>query len=142
MKMTTLETPAEAATRTGMSLTHMFIVSDVSKSVAFYRDVLGASVLREGEPSVLALGGGWLILNIGGGPTDDKPGVTMAPPTDATRVASALNIRVADAPATYDEWSRRGAAFLTEPVDFGWEIRCYLRDPDGHLIEVGQTKTG
>jgi lactoylglutathione lyase len=29
--------------------------------------------------------------------------------------------------------------FLTPPKDHGREIRCYMRDPDGHLIEVGQT---
>ncbi|MGW0432983.1 VOC family protein [Micromonospora sp. NPDC003197] len=32
----------------------------------------------------------------------------------------------------------RGGEFLTEPKDHGMEIRCYLRDPDGYLIEVGQ----
>ena len=32
-----------------------------------------------------------------------------------------------------------GATFLTPPIDRGREIRCYLRDPDAHLIEVGQT---
>jgi catechol 2,3-dioxygenase-like lactoylglutathione lyase family enzyme len=40
--------------------------------------------------------------------------------------------------ATYEDWSARVAEFLTEPKDHGREIRCYLRDPDGHLIEVGQ----
>lgn len=49
-----------------------------------------------------------------------------------------MNVRVADMAATRAEWEARGARFLTEPVDFGHEIRCYLRDPDGHPIEVGQ----
>jgi lactoylglutathione lyase len=49
-----------------------------------------------------------------------------------------LNIRVADVNAVYQEWKARGADFLTEPKDHGREIRCYMRDPDGHLIEVGQ----
>jgi catechol 2,3-dioxygenase-like lactoylglutathione lyase family enzyme len=38
----------------------------------------------------------------------------------------------------YRDWSARGATFLTEPKDHGYEIRAYIRDPDGHLIEVGQ----
>ena len=45
---------------------------------------------------------------------------------------------VLDSARTYEEWSARGAEFLTEPKDHGREIRAYLRDPDGHLIEVGQ----
>ena len=46
---------------------------------------------------------------------------------------------MADIQAAYQEWRSKGAVFLTEPKDHGREIRCYLRDPDGHLIEVGQT---
>ena len=54
-------------------------------------------------------------------------------------MSSFLNIRVADIQAVYDEWSARGAEFLTPPQDRDAEIRCYIRDPDGHLIEVGET---
>jgi len=46
----------------------------------------------------------------------------------------------ADIAAVYADWSAKGAQFLTEPIDRGPEIRCYLRDPDGHLIEVGQSR--
>ena len=80
-----------------------------------------------------------MILNDGGGPTDDKPDVTLAPPTDPTAVSSFLNIRVSDIHAKYNEWRAKGAEFLTAPIDRGREIRCYMRDPDGYLIEVGQT---
>jgi catechol 2,3-dioxygenase-like lactoylglutathione lyase family enzyme len=80
----------------------------------------------------------WLILNVGGGPTDDKPDVTLEPPGDPSRTSAFLNLRVADIQQVYAEWSARGAEFLTPPIDRGGEIRCYLRDPDGHLIEVGQ----
>ncbi len=55
------------------------------------------------------------------------------------RVSAFLNIRVADIHAAYEEWRARGAEFLTPPKDHGAEIRCYMRDPDGHLIEVGQS---
>ena len=61
-----------------------------------------------------------------------------APPQSPHVLTSSLNIRVADINAVYREWKERGAEFLTEPKDHGGEIRCYLRDPDGHLIEVGQ----
>ena len=95
--------------------------------------------MLEGEPTVVALANGWIIINVGGGPTDDKPTVTLEPPSDQDRVSAFLNIRVADIHAVYEEWSGRGAEFVTPPIDRGREIRCYIRDPDGHLIEVGQS---
>jgi len=76
---------------------------------------------------------------VGGGPTDDKPAVTLETPPDPDRVSSFLNVRVKDIAAVYAEWSARGAQFLTPPKQHAYEIRCYIRDPDGHLIEVGQT---
>ena len=101
--------------------------------------MLGGETVLEGEPSIVALANGWIIINAGGGPTGDKPSVTLETPPDPDRVSSFLNIRVADIHAIYDEWSARGAQFLTPPEQRATEIRCYLRDPDGHLIEVGQT---
>jgi hypothetical protein len=100
--------------------------------------VLGGEVLKDGEPTIIALANSWIIINAGGPPTDDKPTVTLEPPSDPDRVSSFLNIRVADIRAIYEEWRARGAEFLTPPTDRGVELRCYLRDPDGHLIEVGQ----
>jgi catechol 2,3-dioxygenase-like lactoylglutathione lyase family enzyme len=87
----------------------------------------------------VALANSWIIINVGGGPTDDKPSVTLETPPDPNRVSSFLNIRVADIQAVYAEWGERGAEFLTPPKEHEAEIRCYIRDPDGHLIEVGQT---
>ena len=87
----------------------------------------------------VALSNSWIIINVGGGPTDDKPTVTLETPRDPDRVSSFLNIRVKDIEAVYAEWSARGAQFLTPPKQHQYEIRCYIRDPDGHLIEVGQT---
>jgi catechol 2,3-dioxygenase-like lactoylglutathione lyase family enzyme len=122
----------------GILLTHFVVSEDVDRSRRFYTEVLGGELVMEGEPSIVALANGWVIINVGGGPTDDKPTVTLEAPSDPDRVSSFLNIRVADVAATYADWSARGAEFLTPPQDRGREIRCYLRDPDGHLIEVGQ----
>ena len=120
-------------------LTQFIVSSDVERSRRFYTEVLGGETVLEGEPTVVALANGWIIINIGGGPTDDKPTVTLEPPSDQDRVSAFLNIRVADIHAVYEEWSGRGAEFVTPPIDRGREIRCYIRDPDGHLIEVGQS---
>jgi hypothetical protein len=100
--------------------------------------VLGGEAVLEGELSIVALANGWVTISGGGGPTDDKPNVTLVPPSDPDHASSFLNIRVADISAVYEEWSSRGAEFLTPPIVRGSEIRCYMRDPDGHLIEVGQ----
>jgi catechol 2,3-dioxygenase-like lactoylglutathione lyase family enzyme len=123
----------------GIVLTHFVVSADVERSRRFYADVLGGEVLRAGEPTIIALANSWIIINLGGPPTDDKPRVTLQPPTDRDRVSSFLNIRVADIHSVYDQWRARGAEFLTPPTDRGVELRCYMRDPDGHLIEVGQT---
>ncbi len=123
----------------GIVLTHFVVSGDVARSRRFYTDVLGGEAVMEGEPSVVALANSWIIINTGGGPTDDKPGVTLQTPPDPSRTSSFLNIRVADIAAVYQQWSARGGEFLTPPIDRGPEIRCYLRDPDGHLIEVGQS---
>jgi catechol 2,3-dioxygenase-like lactoylglutathione lyase family enzyme len=124
----------------GIILTHFIVSDDVERSRRFYTEVLGGETVRGGEPSFVALANSWIIINVGGGPTDDKPTVTLESPKDPDRASSFLNIRVADIQAVYAEWSARGANFLTPPKDHKAEIRCYLRDPDGHLIEVGQTK--
>ena len=64
--------------------------------------------------------------------------MTLVPPSDPDHASGFLNIRVADIGAVYETWSARGAEFPTPPIDRGSEIRCYMRDPDGHLIEAGQ----
>jgi catechol 2,3-dioxygenase-like lactoylglutathione lyase family enzyme len=127
--------------REGILLTHFLVAADVERSRAFYAGVLGGETVMEGEPSIVQLANSWIIINVGGGPTADKPEVILETPPDPTRASSFLNIRVADIHALYDEWRSRGAAFITPPQDLGSEIRCYIRDPDGHLIEVGQTTT-
>jgi catechol 2,3-dioxygenase-like lactoylglutathione lyase family enzyme len=122
----------------GIVLTHFVVSDDVQRSRRFYTDVLGGEAVMAGEPTIVALANSWIIINNGGGPTDDKPAVTLETPRDLDRVSSFLNIRAADIHALYEQWSGRGAEFLTPPVNNGREIRAYLRDPDGHLIEVGQ----
>jgi len=126
----------------GIVLTHFIVARDIERSRRFYTEVLGGRVVFSGEggqPTNVALANSWIVISVGGGPTDDKPSVTLETPPDPDRVNSFLNIRVKDIEAVYAEWSARGAQFLTPPKQHAYEIRCYIRDPDGHLIEVGQT---
>jgi catechol 2,3-dioxygenase-like lactoylglutathione lyase family enzyme len=120
-------------------VTATLIVADVERSMAFYRDVLGAEVLRVGEPTLLRLGNIWLIINVGGAGTDDKPDVIATPPRHPKELSLFLNLRVSNIRQLYDRWRSRGATFITEPKVHASELRCYMRDPDGYLIEVGQT---
>jgi catechol 2,3-dioxygenase-like lactoylglutathione lyase family enzyme len=126
-----------------MVLTHFIVSEDVERSRRFYTEVLGGTVVfsgqPSGEPTNVSLANSFIVISVGGGPTDDKPEVTLETPPDPDRVSSFLNIRVKDIAAVYAEWSARGANFLTPPKQHQYEIRCYIRDPDGHLIEVGQT---
>jgi catechol 2,3-dioxygenase-like lactoylglutathione lyase family enzyme len=122
----------------GILVTHFLTVRSVAASRAFYSEVLGGQVVLEENPCMVKLANSWLIMNPGGGPTPDKPGISLVANERSDEVSSFLNLRVADIEACYREWSQRGAEFVTEPIDRGAEIRCYMRDPDGYLIEVGQ----
>ena len=123
----------------GIVLTHFLTVADVSRAADFYARILGGDVVRRGEPTIIRLANSWVIVNVGGGPTDDKPTVTLQTAQNPNEAAGFMNIRVADVWECYENWRSNGAEFLTEPKDHGREIRCYMRDPDGYLIEVGQS---
>jgi catechol 2,3-dioxygenase-like lactoylglutathione lyase family enzyme len=134
---------AEPPPAAEMVLTRFIVSRDVERSRRFYTEVLGGRVVfsgqPSGEPTNVALSNCYIVISVGGGPTDDKPAVTLETPPDPDRASSFLNIRVKDIHAVYAEWKARGANFLTPPKQHAYEIRCYIRDPDGHLIEVGQT---
>jgi catechol 2,3-dioxygenase-like lactoylglutathione lyase family enzyme len=123
----------------GVEVTQILVVTDTQRSTAFWTEVLGAEVYRQYESSVvLRFGGSWVLLVTGGGPTPDKPLVTFAPPAEPDRVSHAMTLRVDDCKAAYEALKERGAEFLTPPYSWGGEVRCFLRDPDGHLIELSE----
>jgi catechol 2,3-dioxygenase-like lactoylglutathione lyase family enzyme len=127
----------------GIIATHFVVASDVQATVTFYSDVLGGHVVwravHPGAPTYIRFANIWIGVNVGGGPTTDKPSVSLGAHEDTSRYDTFLNLRVADIHAIYEEWQARGASFLTPPLDNqGYELRCYLEDPDGRIIEVGQ----
>lgn len=126
----------------GVELTQLLVVSDIARAREFYTDVLGAELYREygGTSAVLQFQGNWLLLVTGGEPTEDKPTVVFAPPDDPDRVSHQLTLRVPDCWAAYEVLRSRGAEFLTPPTDRGGEIRCFFRDPDGHLLEISEVR--
>ena len=136
----------EMPPREGFSVAHFLTVADVERAARFYESIFGGRIVTRGDnlgaPAFVQIANMWLILYYGGGPTPDKPSVTLSTPTDPHRASIFLNIRVADMQTSYALWRDRGAVFMTEPMDKVGETCCYLRDPDGHLIEVGQSKPG
>jgi catechol 2,3-dioxygenase-like lactoylglutathione lyase family enzyme len=130
----------------GFTVAHFLTVADVERSLRFYETVFEGRVLSRGDssgaPGYIPIANTWLLVNPGGGPTPDKPTVTLSVPPDPNRISSFMNIRVADIQACYELWRGRGAEFITEPKPKYGETRCYIRDPDGYIIEVGQSNPG
>ena len=133
----------EMPPRKGFIVTHFITVADIERSARYYERVFGGRILSLGDSKGgsghILIANTWLIVNVGGGPTTDKPSVTLSVPADPDKVSSFLNIRVADIQACYELWKSRGAEFITKPIPKHREIRCYIRDPDGYIIEVGQS---
>ena len=133
----------EMPPRDGFTVTHFITVADIDRSADFYEKVFGGRILSRGDSKGasghIQIANTWLIVNVGGGPTPDKPTVTLSVPADPDKISSFLNIRVADIQACYKLWKSRGAEFITPPIPKYGEMRCYIRDPDGYIIEVGQS---
>ncbi|MFI5714274.1 VOC family protein [Nocardia sp. NPDC051750] len=122
----------------GLLVTHFLTVRDIATARDFYADIFGGEVVLAENPAIVKVANSWIIMNPGGGPTPDKPGITLRPPEPGDPVSAFLNIRVADIATFHADAIAKGAEFVTEPIDRKAEVRCYLRDPDGYLIEVGQ----
>jgi predicted enzyme related to lactoylglutathione lyase len=133
----------EMPPRDGFSVAHFLTVADIDRSLRFYETVFGGRALSRGDskgaPGYIQIANTWLLVNVGGGPTPDKPSVTLSVLADPDKISSFMNIRVADIQACYKLWKSRGAEFITEPIPKYGETRCYIRDPDGYIIEVGQS---
>lgn len=132
----------EMPPREGISVAQFLTVADIDRSVRFYETVFGGRALSRGDskgaPGYIQIANTWLLVNVGGGPTPDKPSVTLTVP-DPDKINGFMNIRVADIQACYELWKSRGAEFITPPIPKYGETRCYIRDPDGYIIEVGQS---
>lgn len=123
-------------------LTTILVVADLEKSKAFYQNILGAELFREygGTSAVFKFLQHWLLLVTSGEPTEDKPDIHFKPPLDTQVVSQAFTIRVKDCIASYEILKKRGANFITPPYDWGQEIRCFFKDPDGYLFEISEYK--
>jgi catechol 2,3-dioxygenase-like lactoylglutathione lyase family enzyme len=125
----------------GAELGHVLVVSDIPTSRDFYRNVLGATLITEyGDNScVLSVCGSWVLLIKVGDRAESPADLTFTPPSDASIISHELTLRVPDCRAAYESLVSRGVELLGPPVPgWGGETRCFLRDPDGHLIEISE----
>jgi predicted enzyme related to lactoylglutathione lyase len=140
------QTSYEMPPREGFTVAHFPTVADIDRSARFYETVFGGRISGRGDssgaPGYIRIANTWLIVNVGDGPPPDKPSITPSVPAAPDAISSFKNIRVADIQACYELWRSRGAEFITEPKDQYGETRCCIRDPDGYIIEVGQSKSG
>jgi catechol 2,3-dioxygenase-like lactoylglutathione lyase family enzyme len=125
----------------GVELAHMLVVRDIPRARAFYRDVLGARIEYDTPTTCFVrFQGASIVLVTGSGPSRDKPGVSFAQPASPYRVSHMITIRVPDCHSAYETLKRRGAQFLTPPVEWDSELRCFFRDPDGHMLEISELR--
>jgi len=124
----------------------VMVTKDMKKSRAFYVDILGGKPILD-FPTFMKVTVGNLSLAIDqpdnyAQESPDKPGIRRkdADDADEVTVSSFLNLRVPDIEVSVKEWKEKGVTVVMPPSDRGSEVRCYLRDPDGHVIEAGQTK--
>jgi catechol 2,3-dioxygenase-like lactoylglutathione lyase family enzyme len=126
----------------GVELSCFLVVSNYARSLAFYHDVLGATVIREipGTFCILSFAGSQILLSAPAGSAKDKPVATDPPPPNNKSVISELSIRVPDCSAAYEVLRSRGAEFLTPPFEWSDEVRAFFHDPDGHLLEIREVR--
>lgn len=124
----------------GSEISTILVVSDINKSKEFYIDGLGATIFREygGTSMVIEFLGHWLVLVTSGEPSADKPTTSFLPPENLDSVSHSFTIRVKDCHRSYSILLEKGIDFITPPYDWGAEIRCFFRDPDGHLFEISE----
>lgn len=116
----------------------VLVVEDLDRALRFYCDLLGLPLgHRSGSFAQLATGATRVSLY-------ERPamattlGRELAPPSlDAPGFE--LGFKVDDCDAAYEELVTAGATADVPPTDRPWGQRtAYVRDPDGHLVELAQ----
>ena len=121
------------------ALTTILVVSDLFKSKSFYIDILGAELYREyGDSVVLRFLGNWILLVLPGGSSEDKPDIHFRIQKEPNIVSHSFTIRVQNCKESYKILKSRGVLFITPPFERGSEVRCFFKDPDGHLFEISE----
>lgn len=123
-------------------LTNILVVNNMKAALHFYIDQIEGELFREyGEnSSVIKLLGNWILLVTPGGPTADKPNIHFKTTNNPDLVSHSFTIRVENCRESYEILRKRGVEFISAPYDWGMEVRCFFKDPDGHLFEISELK--
>jgi len=116
----------------------ILIVEDMDRALRFYTDVLGLRLgHRSGDYAQLDTGATRLGLYTRGA-MGKTLGMSLKPPAhDAPGFE--IGFKVPDVEEVFSELVGRGASAVMPPTDRPWGQRtAYVRDPDGHLIELAQ----
>jgi lactoylglutathione lyase len=126
----------------GFVLTHFMTVEDPKRSAEFYLRIFGGETVRSGEPTIIQIANSWLVFNTGGGPTDDKPAVTLRVPQNLNEVNNFMIIRVANIRTSYEEWKKRGAEFLPSQKNMSLRFAVIFAIPMDILSKSGKLNRG
>jgi catechol 2,3-dioxygenase-like lactoylglutathione lyase family enzyme len=125
-----------------VKLTHIrLLVADVSRSAAFYRDVLGLESIVDAGVYAELIAGDVRLGIYGRSMQAERLGTASMPAAADHQDPFMLTLDVGDVDAVYEELKSRGATFETEPHDQPEAFLrvAHLRDPDGNLIEINHS---
>ena len=116
----------------------ILIVEDLDRALRFYVDVLGLRLgHRSGDYAQLDTGATRLGLYTRGAMAKTL-GMSLKPPSH-NAPGFEIGFKVPDVGEAFAELVGRGASAVMPPTDRPWGQRtAYVRDPDGHLIELAQ----
>jgi lactoylglutathione lyase len=125
-----------------MRLLHtMLRVGDLERSLRFYTEVLGMTLLRRHDYPE----GKFTLAFVGYGPEDQQAAIelTFNWGTDRYEVGTGFGhvaVEVPDAAAACREITRRGGVVTRQagPMKHGSTVIAFVRDPDGYAIELIQ----
>jgi glyoxalase family protein len=125
------------------------IARDLDRTIAFYRDLLGLGIVRDG-PSDDDPGARHVWFGAGGSRTPVGGMVSFlhypAMPEGVVGAGSthhfAFVVESAEELGAWRDYLRSRGAECTEVLDRGAFRSVYLRDPDGHIVEIATRGPG
>lgn len=116
----------------------VLVVADLDRALAFYCDLLGLALGHRSGPYAQLATGATRVSLYERSAMASTLGHDLDPPS-LQAPGFELGFKVDDCDAVYDELVSGGATPAVPPTDRDWGQRtAYVRDPDGHLVELAQ----
>jgi predicted enzyme related to lactoylglutathione lyase len=110
----------------------MYLVSDLARAAAFYRDVLGL------PQEVYSEEWRWAEFNCGNTTLALKAGEKLPEVVSGGRIALAVD----DIHAAHEELKKRGVRVVSEPHDYSVCWAMEILDPDGNVVILHKRADG